>query len=67
MRIIVDRDLCESNAACVRRAPAVFQLDDENRLVIVDERPGPELADDVRQAVKRCPRGALALVAGDGA
>jgi ferredoxin len=62
MRIVVDRELCEVNAACVRRAPEVFTIDDENHLRVLVERPGPELGQKARAAVDRCPRGALSLV-----
>jgi ferredoxin len=61
MRIMVDRELCEVNAACVRRAPEVFTIDDENQLRVLVERPGPELVSKARTAVDRCPRGALSL------
>jgi ferredoxin len=62
MRVVVDRDLCEANAVCVGWAPEVFTLGEDNRMAIVKERPGPELAGELQQAVARCPRGALALV-----
>jgi ferredoxin len=66
MRIVVDRDLCEANAVCVRRAPEVFQMDAKEQLVVLVERPGPELAGKVQAAVDRCPRGALSLAPDDG-
>ncbi len=62
MRVIVDRDLCEANALCVEEAPNVFQMDDEGRMVVAVQRPGPALAEEAREAVRRCPRGALSLV-----
>ena len=62
MRIVVDADLCEANAVCMRKAPEVFVVDDEGRLRVLDERPPPEVMDKVEQAVARCPRGALTLV-----
>jgi len=62
MKIVVNRDLCESNGVCVRRAPEVFAVDEEERLQVLMEQPGPELADKVKQAVKRCPKAALSLV-----
>lgn len=62
MKIIVDRELCEVNAACVRRAPEVFAVEDDNQLHVLVERPGPELVDKARAAVDRCPRGALSMV-----
>ena len=37
MRIIVDHDLCESNAVCVGEAPEVFGLDEANGMVVLTE------------------------------
>jgi ferredoxin len=62
MRIIVDRDLCEANAVCVTKAPEVFVVDEESRMVLLQERPQREVLGQVQQAVYRCPRGALSLV-----
>ena len=59
MRIVVDRDLCESNARCVRACPEVFRVNDEDRLVILIERPDEILRAKVEQAVAVCPRQAL--------
>ncbi|KAA0112437.1 ferredoxin [Mycolicibacterium sp. P1-5] len=59
MRVVVDRDRCEGNAFCVRIAPEVFELDDdEYATVIVDPVPADQetLA---RQAVVDCPRAAI--------
>jgi ferredoxin len=59
MRVIVDRDRCEGNAFCVRIAPAVFELDeDEYATVITDPVPVEEEA-RVEQAIADCPRAAL--------
>lgn len=62
LRVVVDRDLCEGNARCVKVAPAVFRVDDEDRLEILLEAPPPELRDAVEQAIAVCPRQALRLV-----
>ncbi|VVJ16821.1 Uncharacterised protein [Amycolatopsis camponoti] len=59
MEIGVDRSLCEANAVCLGFAPDVFDLDDDEELVI---QPGPVPADRVEQvtdAVKGCPKNAL--------
>ena len=56
MEIGVDRQLCEANAVCVGLAPDVFDLDDEEELVI---QPGPVPPDQVERvsvAVKAVPR-----------
>ncbi|WP_020657822.1 ferredoxin [Amycolatopsis benzoatilytica] len=57
MEVSVDRELCEANAVCVGFAPAVFDLDDDENLVI-----GPipeEEVERVSQAVLSCPKNAL--------
>jgi ferredoxin len=62
MRIVVDRDLCESNAVCVRTAPDMFVIDDNDKLRLLVERPSEEQLEKARAAVRRCPRRALSLV-----
>lgn len=59
MRVHVDRDRCEGNAFCVKIAPQVFQLDDdEYAFVVADPVPAGQesLAE---QAVADCPRAAI--------
>jgi ferredoxin len=60
MELRVDRDLCEANAVCCGLAPDVFELDDEEQLVITQPFP-PERLDRVKLAVERCPKNALEL------
>jgi ferredoxin len=62
VKIIVDRELCEGNARCVGVAPTVFQMDDDEKLVLLIESPPPELHEAVETAAALCPRGALKLV-----
>jgi ferredoxin len=62
MELKVDRDLCEANAVCCGLAPDVFELDDDEQLVIKQPHPSAELAERVRKAVDRCPKNALELV-----
>jgi ferredoxin len=61
LRIVVDRDLCEANGECMRAAPEVFFVDDNDKLVLKIERPPADLIEKVKTAVRRCPRAALAL------
>jgi ferredoxin len=62
MRIRVDDDICEGNAICQKVAPEVFVVGDDDRAHLLLERPGEELRDKVEQAVRRCPRQALAVI-----
>jgi ferredoxin len=61
VKIRVDYDLCEGNGVCAQLAPAVFRVDDDDQLHVLRDRPGEELRAEVELAVRRCPRGALAV------
>jgi ferredoxin len=61
MRVVVDFDMCESNAICMRTAPEVFLVDDDDNLQILQERPPEELRAKVEQAVRSCPKQAITL------
>jgi ferredoxin len=62
MELRVDRDLCEANAVCCGLAPDVFELDDDELLVIHQPDPAATDLERVRKAVERCPKNALELV-----
>ncbi|MBI4288463.1 MAG: ferredoxin [Chloroflexi bacterium] len=57
MRIRVDRDKCTGVANCVAIAPTVFELDDENKAVILDETSVDE--DTLWRSAKNCPKDAI--------
>ena len=61
MRVRVDHDLCEANGVCVRLVPEVFELDDDDRLRLKQEPP-ESLRSRLAEAVRRCPKQALAIV-----
>jgi sterol 14-demethylase len=61
-RLCVDLDLCQGHAVCVGEAPRVFDIDrEENKVVLLQERPDPEDREAVRLAVRHCPTGALSI------
>lgn len=62
MQVKVDTDLCEANAVCCGLAPDVFELDDDENLVIKVPNPADELLPKVQKAVERCPKNALGLL-----
>ena len=62
MEIRVDRDLCEANAVCCGLAPDVFELDDDEQLVIKLPDPPADRVERVQLAVARCPKNALELI-----
>lgn len=61
MRVVVDFEVCESNAICVGLVPSVFELDD-NEFLSVDEEPDESLRSDLEQAVRACPKQAIKIV-----
>jgi len=61
VRVIVDFDLCESNAVCMSVAPEVFEVRDDDFLYILEETPREELRPKVEEAVRRCPKQAISL------
>ena len=61
MKVVVDFDLCESNAVCMAIAPEVFEVRDDDFLYILNENPSAELHEKVREAAERCPKQAIKL------
>ena len=62
LRVRIDHELCEANGVCVRLAPEVFQLDDDDRLRLKQERPDEALRSRLAAAVRRCPKQALTII-----
>ncbi len=61
MKVVVDFDLCESNAVCMAIAPEVFEVRDDDFLYVLNENPGEDLHDKVKEAAERCPKQAITL------
>jgi ferredoxin len=62
MKVVVDFDLCESNAVCMDVCPEVFKVGDDDMLQILIEEPPERLRAQVEEAVRLCPRQAISLV-----
>ena len=61
MRIVVDFDKCDSNGLCCAAAPDLFELDDQNFLVIKNEEPGEDQREALEEAARVCPTGAISI------
>jgi ferredoxin len=61
MKVKVNFDLCTSNAVCMGIAPEIFEVRDDGYLYILNENPGPEFDEKLREAVLGCPNGAISL------
>jgi ferredoxin len=61
MRVVVDYDLCESNALCMAAAPEVFEVRDDDFMYVLHENPPENLRSKVEEAVQRCPKQAIKI------
>lgn len=61
MKVTVDFDLCEANALCEALAPEVFELDDDDNLVIKKEQLDEGDIANAQKAAVACPRAAIKL------
>ena len=59
MRIVVDRDRCEGNAICVGIDPELFELDDEDYVMVTADPVPLDAEERAEQAIAECPRAAL--------
>ena len=64
IHVTVDRSLCIGSGDCVDTAPNVFQLDEEDKAVVVD--PDGAATDDVIEAARNCPVSAIFVAGEDG-
>jgi ferredoxin len=61
MKVVVDFDVCESNAVCMGIAPEVFEVRDDDFLYVLQEEPAEDLRGKVEEAVRRCPKQAIKI------
>ena len=64
IHVEVDRSLCIGSGDCVDTAPDVFQLDAEDKAVVVDPDAAP--VDEVLEAAGNCPVTAIFVVGESG-
>jgi ferredoxin len=60
--VVVDFDLCESNALCVAQAPEVFEVREDDLLYVLKEEPPEGLRSKVQAAALSCPKCAITIV-----
>jgi ferredoxin len=61
MKVVVDFDICQSNAVCMEIAPKVFEVRDDGYLYILIEEPPESMRAEVEEAAQRCPTGAITI------
>lgn len=58
-KIKIDRNLCIGAASCVALAMKTFELDVENKAIVMDE--GGDEAETIKLAAESCPTKAIIL------
>lgn len=63
-RIYIDRDLCIGAASCIAVAPGVFQLDSNNKAIVINESGAAQ--ETIMLAAQSCPTRAIFLYDEEG-
>jgi ferredoxin len=61
MRVVVDFDLCESNALCMAEAPEIFEVRDDDFLYVLQDTPPEDLREKAVKAMQVCPKQAITI------
>ncbi|MFF0991521.1 ferredoxin [Kocuria nitroreducens] len=61
MRIRANRNVCIGSGNCVLVAADLFDQDDDAVVVLLTDTPSAAREDAAREAVDRCPSGALSM------
>ncbi|HOB91113.1 MAG: ferredoxin [Bacillota bacterium] len=61
MKATVDKDLCISCGLCIQTCPDVFDWDDDDKAVAIDEEVPEEFEDEVYEAADGCPTDAISV------
>ncbi|MCH7600383.1 MAG: ferredoxin [Myxococcales bacterium] len=59
MKVVVDYDLCEANALCMKAAPEIFRVEEDDTLTIKIDVVPEDLKEKAREAARLCPRQAI--------
>jgi ferredoxin len=64
MKVRIDRNLCTGLGNCVALAPTVFELDEEDKAVVLDPASVPD--DALIEAAESCPYDAIIILDDEG-
>ena len=63
-KVVVDRDLCIGAATCLAAAPDTYELDDENKAVVIDANAVDD--ESLTASAQACPTKAILLFDKEG-
>ena len=55
MRVLVDAQVCESNALRMGVGPAIFDVPDEGPVEVINAHPSEDMWAEAEEAVRVCP------------
>jgi ferredoxin len=61
LHVVVDHEACELNAICMGIAPEVFEVGEDDRLLVLVRALTPDQEADVRDAAASCPHRAITV------
>lgn len=61
MKVVVNFDVCMSNAQCMLVAPEVFEVREDGMLYVLQEEPPDTLREKVEDAARLCPTQAITI------
>ena len=61
MKVVVNFDVCMSNAQCMLAAPEVFEVREDGMLYLLQEQPPETLRDKIEDAARLCPTQAITI------
>jgi ferredoxin len=61
MKVVVNFDVCMSNAQCMLAAPEVFEVREDGMLYLLQEQPPETLREKIEDAARLCPTQAITI------
>ena len=61
MKVVVNFDVCMSNAQCMFAAPEVFEVREDGMLYLLQEEPPEALRAKIEDAARLCPTQAITI------
>lgn len=65
MRITADLGKCRAYGNCLAAAPDIYDLTEDDVVMILEPNPAPDREEAARSGVRQCPSKALAVEEGD--